>query len=150
LFLKKMTDTTTVKICTWLADENLHEMPETLDSDIILKKNLPPEVAVFEINGPFFYTVSNLLNEEMRQLPDKPKFFILRMHKCPIIDATGMRAFKEFYYKCSSSGITFLISGLNQKVEKALNKSGVIDLIGREHTFRHLDDAIAYTRLQQP
>lgn len=146
LFLKRMTDTTTVKICRILVDENLHEIPEAHDSDIILRKDVPSDVAVFEINGPFFYTVSNLLNEEMRQLAVKPSYFILRMRKCPVIDATGIHALKEFNHRCRKSGTVFLMSGLRDEVKSALVKSGVIKQVGEDRIFPHLDDALTYVR----
>ena len=108
---------------------------------------MPSNTAVFEINGPFFYTVSNLLNEELRQLLFKPKYFILRMRKCPVVDATGIHALKDFQKKCKNSGIIFLMSGLSEDVKSALAKSGVVDLIlGEEHIFPHLDDALAHVR----
>lgn len=146
LFLKKMTDSTTVQICKILLDENLHELPEVQDSDIIFRKDVPSDVAVFEINGPFFYPVANLLNEELQQLSSKPKFFILRMRKVPVIDATGLHALKEFYRKCQKLGITFLMSGIRQDLMISLQKSGITTMVGKEHIFPHLDNALAYCR----
>lgn len=107
LFLKKMTDSTTVKICKMLLDENLHEAPEVHDGEVIFRKDVPHGVAVFEINGPFFFAVSNLLNDELRQLRETPKYFILRMRKVPLIDASGLHALKLFQDKCKQRGIEF-------------------------------------------
>lgn len=146
LFLKNMTDTTNIKICKILAEENLQEHLEMHDGDILIRKDVPKEVAVFEINGPFFYTISNLLNEQLRVMPEKPSFFILRMRKCPIIDASGIHALKDFHRKCGQLNIEFLISGVREEVHSALAKSSVIDLIGKDHIFPHVDDALAYAR----
>lgn len=146
LFLKRMTDSTTVKICKTLAEENLHEAPEAKDSDLIFRKDLPPDTAVFEINGPFFYTVSNLLNEELRTLDTTPRYFILRMRKVTLIDATGLRALKEFKDKCGQLGIIFLMSGVTEELQAILNKSGVVDAVGLDHIFPHLENALGYCR----
>lgn len=146
LFLKKMTDATTLKVCKVLAEENLHEAEEAHDADIVLRKDLPQQVAIFEINGPFFFGVSNLLNEELRLLPETPKIFILRMRKVPIIDASGMHAVREFAKKCRKRGILFIVSGLRPEVKEALSKAGTLEEIGERHIFPHLDDALGFAR----
>jgi hypothetical protein len=38
------------------------------------------------------------------------------------------------------------MSGLQEEVKKNLEKSDLIELIGKEHIFPHVDDALAYTR----
>lgn len=146
LFLKKMTDSTTVKVCQLLLHENLNELPEARDSDLILRKDVPPGVTVFEINGPFFFSVANLLNDELRQLSVLPKIFILRMRKVPIVDATGMHALQEFQKKCSQKGILFLISGVREEVLKQMEKAGLKDRIGTDHFFPHVEHALAWAK----
>lgn len=146
LFLKKMTDATTLKVCKVLAEENLHEAEEAHDADIVLRKDLPEEVAIFEINGPFFFGVSNLLNEELRLLPKSPKIFILRMRKVPVIDASGMHAIREFAKKCHKRNIIFLMSGLRPEVKQAMSQAGVLDEIEQGSIFPHLDEALTYAR----
>ncbi len=142
LFLKRMTDSTTLKVCKILTEENV----EIHDSELILRKDVPQDVAIFEINGPFFFGVSNLLNEQLRLLPAKPRIFILRMRKVPIIDASGIHAIQEFCKKCRQNSILFLVSGLREEVKQPLEMAGVIDAIGKEHVFPHLEDALVYAR----
>lgn len=60
IFVKKMTDNTSVEVCRILIDENDHETPELKDSEILFRKDIPEDVTVFEINGPFFYSVADL------------------------------------------------------------------------------------------
>lgn len=146
LFLKHMTDSTTVKVCKILAEENLHEAEEAHDSEIILRKDVPNDVAIFEINGPFFFAISNLLNDELRLLRKIPRVFILRMRKVPIIDASGMHAIKVFNKKCHQLGILFLVSGLREEVKLSLSKADVLDEIGAEHIFPNLDQALTFAR----
>ncbi len=147
LFLKRMTNTTSVNVCKLLLKENAHEHPEKYDSDIIFRDDIPREVAVFEINGPFFFGVADLLNEELRQLIETPKFFILRMRKVPMIDATGIKALKQFAKKCHQRNIVFLISGVREELKAMIVKSGVEEAVGQKHFFRNLDEALAYSKI---
>lgn len=146
LFLKQMTDTTTVKVCKILLDENNKEVPELHDSEILFRKDIPPDTAIFEINGPFFYSVANLLNEQLRLLPTQPKYFILRMRKVPVIDSTGLNALKQFSEKCKKLGITFMLSGVRPEQLDVLKKSNVYTSVGSNRIFPHLNDALGFIK----
>lgn len=146
LFVKRMSDATTVKVCKALLEENSDEHPAVRDSEIIFQKNIPADTAVFEIIGPFFFAVSDLLNEELRQLTPRPKVFILRMRQVPTIDAAGVHALKQFSDKCRQMGIIFLLSGVKPPMEEFLKKSGVADVVGVKQIYPHLDDALQRAR----
>jgi len=146
LFLKRMTDSTTVNICKLVLEEDAYPQPESQDSDIIFRKDVPPEVSVFEIDGPFFFGVADLLNEEWRQFSIMPKVFILRMRKVPLIDATGIRALKDFQKKCHQNGVLFCMSGLKDVLKPILQKTNVLQQVGPQHIFSHLDEALVFAR----
>lgn len=146
LFVKRMSDATTVKICQLLLHENAHEHPAAKDSDIIFRKDVPENTTVFEIDGPFFFAVADLLNEELRQIVKMPKIFILRMGKVSAMDATGIHALIDFSHKCTHNKIIFLISGVKEPLRALLKNSHVEKAVGSEHIFRHLDEALAYAR----
>lgn len=148
LFLKHMTDSTTIQICTLLFHDNAHEHPQLKDSDILFRNDVPPEALVFEINGPFFFGVSDLLNETLRRLETLPRYFILRMRKVPLVDSTGIRALKQFKNKCDQKGIVFLISGPRPEIAHLFSHTGVEASIGKQHIFPHIDKALAYVRDQ--
>lgn len=142
LFVKRMADATTVRVCQALLKENADEHPAARDSEIIFKNDIPEHTVVFEITGPFFFAVSDLLNEELRQLQTPPKVFILRMRKVAIIDAAGTHALKQFSQKCQYQNITLLLSGVKPPLETLLKKSGVAKAVGEMNIFSRLDDAL--------
>lgn len=144
LFVKKMTDNTSVEACRILIEENNHESDESKDSDILFRKDIPVDTTVFEIKGPFFYSVADLLSETLEKLEKKPRFFVLRMSKVPVVDTTGIKALKEFKSKCDKKGIVFLISGLQEKVKNSFKKSNVELTIGEDHIFTDIDSALRY------
>ena len=146
IFLKRMTDKTTVEVCRILADENRNEALEANDSDILLRKDVPEDVVLFEIRGPFFYSVANLLDEALIRLDTIPRVFILRIHKTPLIDATGIYTLKKFAAKCKQKGIVFLISGVNASQYDILMKSGLGQAIEKRHFFPSVESALSYAR----
>ncbi len=145
LFLKKMTDSTTVEACKLLISED-EDDPEIKDSELLFRDDVPDDVAIFEINGPFFFGISDALNEELRQLPKPPKVFILRMHKVPIIDASGIHALKKFKAKCDAQGILFCLSGVRKEVQELLKRSEVEKTVGKEHIFKTIEEALAFAK----
>lgn len=125
IFLKRMTDKTTVAVCQTLVKENNNEALESDDDNLFLQGDIPSDVVVFEINGPFFYSVADLLDETLMQVPVQPRVFILRINKTPLIDATGLKAIKQFGIKCKKKGITFIISDVNHTYAELLKKAKV-------------------------
>jgi len=146
LFVKRMSDTTTVKICQVLVEENAHECPDAHDSEIILRKDVPEDTVVFEINGPFFFAVSDLLNEQWRKMDKIPYIFILRMRKVTTIDATGILALKDFIMKCRQHHTNFLLSGVQGSQDKLIKETGIEAAVGKGHIFPHLDAALSYAK----
>lgn len=143
LFVKKMSDSTTIKICQFLVQE---EASKPKDSDLILRKNVPKEVAVFEIDGPFFYPIANLLKDQLKALLKQPNFFILRMGKVPFIDATGLHALKQFQATCKQKRIVLILSGIQDELLPTLQTGNIISK--ETLVFPHLSDALDYCREQ--
>lgn len=144
VFLKRMTDKTTVEICQSLVKENNNETPDANDAEILLRKDIPSDVVVFEIRGPFFYSVADLLDEALLRLDCMPRIFILRLNKTSLIDATGLRAIKQFGLKCKKKGIVFMISDVNPSYYNLFLKSGIGEVIGKNLMFKDIESALAY------
>lgn len=149
LFLKHMTDTTTVKLCKLLQEEESSETHMEAEEEPLWKIAIPKDVAVFEIEGPFFFAVSDLLNEALKRLEKKPKLFVLRLRTVPLIDSSGMHAIKQFFYKCQRLDIEFFITEVRPEVMSYLQKSSVKKTLGSERIFSSLKKAIAATRLDE-
>lgn len=147
LFVKRMSDSTTVNICQTLLVENAHEHPDSRDGEIIFRKDVPENTTVFELTGPFFFAVSDILNDQWRQMAKLPKIFILRMRRVSAIDATGIHALKQFSTKCKQHDVVLLLSGVKEPLSSILTKSGVEAAVGKGNIFPHLDNALEYARI---
>jgi len=149
IFLKRMTDQTQVRICQNLIHENNNEAQEMNGSELIFRKDIPSDIRVFEINGPFFYSIADLLDEALSRLVEKPRVFILRIHKTPFIDSTGLRAIKQFSVKCRKNGIVFAISDVDAKYRNIFIDSNVETSVGKENIFKNFDHALHSLRLEK-
>ncbi len=143
LFMRRMAEVSTVSEIT---DEIDRQDDDEDDPDATAKKDVPADVDVFEINGPFFFGVADRLKDVLRQQQPPPKVFILRMRKVPAIDASGMQALREFHRKCQRQGITLILSGVHSQPHEALENNGLLDQIGDENVKSHIDLALDRAR----
>ena len=70
------------------------------------------------------------------------------MRKVPIIDASGMHALREVYYKCSKDGTQLLLSGVNKRVLEKLRAFGVAELVHEERIFPDIGSALRYAGMR--
>ncbi len=148
LFIKRMIDVTGIEdqrqgFSIALEDED--EEKESNDVNAISRKNVPPQVEVYEINGPFFFGVADRLKRVMDVLKDPPKVFILRMRHVPMIDATGLHALEEFYDLCKSQNTILVLSGVNPKIKLKLQHFGFDKKVGILNITDNIDMALART-----
>ena len=91
-----------------------------------------------------FFGIADSLKSVLSNLERPPKTFILRLRHVPIIDASGMHALREFYFKCSKDGTQLLLSGVNKRVLEKLRTFGVVKLIREDCIFPDIDSALRY------
>ena len=142
IFMKRMSDFSKTIQLTNLFRENGAEFPERTDPEAISNKNVPAHVQVYEIDGPFFFGAADMLQDVLSNLQTQPKVFILRMRHVPIIDASGMHALKEFYYRCQKSHIQLLLSDIHGHLQLVLRKFGMNQLIGDQNIFPDINSAL--------
>lgn len=116
------------------------------DPDAISKKQVPPGVEVYEVDGPLFFGVADSLKDVLHNIEFPPKVFILRMRKVPVIDASGLHALAELYEKCQRDKTVLVLSGVKGQPAKHLKKFGLEEMIGKENIFPHIDLALQRTR----
>ncbi|MDR2509923.1 MAG: STAS domain-containing protein [Spirochaetaceae bacterium] len=97
---------------------------------------------IFEISGPFFFGVADMLQNTLRHLSKTPKKIILRMRSVPAVDSTGIAALESFFMSCQKQKIRLIITECGSQPRKALIKSGFIELLGEENCIDSLDAAI--------
>lgn len=138
IFMKRMADATNIKIVAkeFADDEKGEDRP--LSAFVI-----PPEVELYEVNGPLFFGAANRFDEIDRQVSKLPKVRILRFRDVPLIDYTGMHALRIFCDKCRRNGIKLVVTGLHVQPLNEMVKASLYDLIGEENVFSSMKESIA-------
>ena len=119
---------------------------ESEDPNAIATRQVPKQVEVFEINGPFFFGASYEFKEAMSIIGASPKARILRMRNVLAIDATGLHVLKEQAMSARRHHIAFLLADVHAQPLVALERSGLLAAIGSENVFGNIDDALNRAR----
>ena len=72
----------------------------------------------------------------------RPKVRIVRMRKVPFIDSTGIHNLENLCLMSQKEHITIVLSGVNEKVHKVLEKSGFYELLGKENICPNINVAL--------
>jgi SulP family sulfate permease len=144
LFMRRMTEVTSINPLSWEqeAEHSLSATPEAGDPDALEKRIVPPEVEVYEINGPFFFGVADRLKGVLDLFEKPPRVFILRMRHVPAVDATGLYALDVFASRCRKKGTVLVLSGVQPRPRQAMEKIGFDKVVGPENICDHIDGAL--------
>ena len=140
LFMRRMSETTRFSVATEKLDlSNEGEIPH-MDEKLDLK----PGIEVYEIDGPFFCGGANRFDEVMNLYgTTKPKVRIIRMRKVPFMDTTGLHNMESLFRLSNKEGIRVILSGVNEKVRRVLQKSDIYEAIGERNVCDNIHEAIA-------
>ncbi len=142
LFMKRMAEVTNIGMVT----REFEDEEEKLDPNAIDKKQIPKDVEVFEINGPFFFGAASKFKDQIRDVQRPPKVRIIRMRNVPAIDATGLETIRSFYVDSQKEGIKTILSGVHAQPLFAMTQAGILDLFGEENILGNIDDALDRSR----
>jgi SulP family sulfate permease len=145
LFMRRMAEVTNISIVTReLADGRENE--EDDDPNSVRRREIPPGVEVFEINGPFFFGAAEQFKDTLGQIANNPKVLIIRMRDVPAIDSTGLHALHDLARRCRHDGTLLLLSDVHAQPMFALVRSDMLAELGEENLFGNLDNALDRAR----
>lgn len=139
LFMKRVMETTEISVIRDEIDPNKESDLEVHEERL----TLPKGVEVYEINGPYFFGIATKFEEIMSQLGDRPKIRIIRMRKVPFIDSTGIHNLTNLCVMSQKENIHIILSGVNDKVHKVLERSGFYELLGEDNICSNINEAVA-------
>lgn len=138
LFMHRVMETTEISVIKDEIDPNKDTGADTHEEHI----SIPQGVEVYEINGPYFFGIATKFEEVMARLGDRPKVRVIRMRKVPFIDSTGIHNLENLCRMSQKEKITVVLSGVNDKVHQALQKSGFYELLGKENICPNINVAL--------
>lgn len=139
LFLKRMTDTSS------LAKASLDQAEignPAGDWRAMVAPMLPKGVEVYELSGPLFFGIADMLDQVLFRFDRKPKVFILVMTKAQAIDASGLKALEGLHGRCRRAGVGLILAGLAEQPLAALRKMGLDADLGADNLCAGVGQAI--------
>lgn len=124
LFMKRMSESVSIK------QQTIEELvQETGDQHFILPEN----VAVYSMEGPFFFGVTERLMSALEHAHTHADILVLRMKNVPVIDASGLQAFEALIKNCERNHTRLVICEVRTNIMEKMVRSGIAHKIGPEN-----------------
>jgi SulP family sulfate permease len=142
LFIRTMSEVTNIAVVT----RELKDREERFDPNAASMRDIPDDVVVYEINGPFFFGAAEKFKDTLRFVGKTPAVLILRMRDVSAIDATGLNVLSELLFRSRRDGTALLLSDVHAQPIVALQRSHLWEKIGEDCIFGNLDRALDRAR----
>lgn len=143
LYIKQVTDTTSITSITQdYVEENHNHM--------VHGKDVPGNVTILVIQGPFLVGAGVKLEGMLARLPATAEIVILKLRHMPAIDGTGVHALEQCAEKLHHAGKELLLCSARKQPAKLIERSRLPALVGKDNWLPHLDAALARARVLKP
>ena len=139
LFIRRVTTTTTVARVT-------SEYIEHGRAHSLQLHDVPDDVAIFRIHGPFLFGATDKLVELERDLPRLPRVVILRLRNMTAIDGTGLHAFEHFADALHASGRSLILCGMRDQPARMMERAEFHEHIGEANLAPTIEAALRRAR----
>lgn len=116
--------------------------PEFESDEIQNYNQIPKEIEIYEISGPFFFAAAKSYQERLGNLKKTTSVLIIRMRHVPFIDTTGVQNFTATIKDLEKRKTKVILSGVNNDVQKELRNSEIRYMLNEENIFDNFDDAL--------
>src|SRR5271163_3161978 len=139
LYIYRIAETTTVAPVTreYLRDGQAH---------ILQDKDIPSNVTILRIHGPFLFGTTEKLMEATKDLTPFGDVVILRLRNTTALDATGIHALERFSDRLHKAGKTLLLCGARDQPSQLIARSDFLKHVGAENVLPHVQAALARAR----
>jgi SulP family sulfate permease len=139
LYIYRIAETTTVEPVTreYLRDGQAH---------ILQDKDIPSNVTILRIHGPFLFGTTEKLAEATKDLNAFGDVVILRLRNMTALDATGIHALEQFSERLHKAGKTLLLCGARDQPSRLISQSDFLKRVGAENVLPHVQAALARAR----
>jgi SulP family sulfate permease len=139
LYIYRIAETTTVAPVTreYLEDGQAH---------ILQDKDIPSNVTILRIHGPFLFGTTEKLAEATKNLTQFGDVVILRLRNMTALDATGIHALEQFSDRLHKSGKTLLLCGAREQPSLLIARSDFLKHVGAQNVLPHVQAALTRAR----
>lgn len=148
LFMKRMSEVTNVSALTReFVEETGVDSPLYAD---VAGRTIPQGVQIYAIDGPFFFGAAEKFKETLGALAGAPRVLVLIMRQVSAIDSTGLHALKDMVGRFRAGGTAVLVVGLHAQPMVALERAGLLDVLGHDNLVGTIDEALERARALAP
>ncbi len=142
LYIFRVSETTTVLAVT-------PEYVEDGQAHVLQDKDIPANVTILRIHGPFLFGTAEKLVEATRDLRQFSDVVILRLRNMTALDATGIHAIEELSDRLHKAGKTLLLCGAREQPSRLILRSNLSKHIGADNILPHVQAALNRARSLQ-
>ncbi len=135
LYIRRIAETTTVAAVTpeYVRDGQAH---------ILQDKDIPSNVTILRIHGPFLFGTTDKFSEATQDLNRLGDVVILRLRNMTALDATGLHALEQFSERLRRTGRILLLCGARDQPSRLISQSEFVDHVGAENVLPHVRAAL--------
>lgn len=139
LYIYRVAETTTVAPVTreYLRDGQAH---------VLQDKDIPINVTILRIHGPFLFGTTDKLTEATRHLGHFGDVVILRLRNMTALDATGIHALERLSERLHKSGKALLLCGARDQPSQLISGSDFLKRVGPENVLPNIQAALERAR----
>lgn len=115
---------------------------EHLYKDELSSTGIPDDVAIYRIQGPFFFGAAEKIEHALLTTHTEPKTIIFRLKDVPFMDMTGLQTFREVIEQYHKRDIKVYLCEANTRVIDKLTHMGILQWITDNRVFATLDDTL--------
>jgi SulP family sulfate permease len=146
LFMNRMAEVTEVESARDFAPSDEGED----DPARLHRHDIPDEVEVFEVSGPFFFGAVDKFRNALLRIDRPQRAVVLRMRKVPVLDATALSVLDDLLVQLTQQGTLLILAGVNTQPRSVLDRSGFSKRIGEENICAGIQQALERTHSIQP
>ena len=139
LMVRKVAFTTSVT-------RETEEDAEAARVHLVQDKEIPPDVAVFRIQGPFLFGSLDKLSAITGDLDQLPPVVILRLRNMTAIDGSGLGALEDLADQLHASGRTLILCAAQEQPARLMSQAEFDRHIGPDNVCANLEDALNRAR----
>jgi SulP family sulfate permease len=135
LYIYRVTDTTIVSTLTQedIEDGRVH---------ILQDREVPADVTILRILGPFLFGMTDKLADATADLSALSTIVILRLRNMTAIDATGLHALEQLNDRLERSGRTLILCGARQQPAAFLHQAEFVEHVGEKNIVPNIEMAL--------
>ena len=103
---------------------------------------LPADTLLYELTGPMFFAAVDNFERVLRETATAPKVLILRLHRVPFMDITGLQCLEDAIAGLQKRGVKVVLCEASSRVLVKMRHAGLFEVLQPNHYFESLSDAL--------